>query len=59
LKPLEHLRELALELLEFDDLLLHGAQLLGHEDLQSGTHGCTLLAIKLSRQHFDMGEGKP
>jgi len=56
---LEYLRQLVLEHLKFDDLLPHSAQLFGHEDLQSGTHGRTLLAIKLRRQHFDMGERKP
>jgi hypothetical protein len=56
LEPVEHLRQLPLEQLEFDDLLLDGAQLLRHECMQSGTHGQTLSAVKLRCQHFELGE---
>jgi hypothetical protein len=55
----EHLRQLSLEQLEFGDLLPDGVQLLRHEGVQSGTHGQTLAAVKLSRQHFELGEGEP
>jgi hypothetical protein len=37
-KPLEHLGELAFERLEFGNLMLHGAQLLGHEGMKSRTN---------------------
>jgi len=59
LEPLEHLHQLPLEQLEFGDLLLDGAQLLRHEGVQSGTHGETLLTVKLSRQRFEIGEREP
>jgi hypothetical protein len=59
LEPLEHLCQLPFEQLEFGDLPLHGAQLLRHEGVQPGTHGQTLPAVELSRQHFEMGEGEP
>jgi len=59
LEPLEHLRKLSLEQLEFGDLLLDGAQLLRHEGVQSGAHGQTLPAVKLSRQRSEIGEGEP
>ena len=59
LEPLEHLRQLPLEQLGFDDLLLDGAQLLRHECVQSGTHGQTLPVVKLRRQRFEAGEGEP
>jgi hypothetical protein len=59
LEPLEHLRQLPLEQLEVSNLLLDSVQLLRHEGVQSGTHGQTLPAVKLSRQHFELGEGEP
>jgi hypothetical protein len=58
-KPLKYLRQLVLKHLELADLLPHPAQLLRHKELQSGTQGSTLLAFNLSRQHFEMGKGKP
>src|SRR5437870_8253575 len=59
LEPMEHLRQLPLKYLKFGNLLLNGAQLLRHQRLQSGTHGQTLPAVELSRQHFEIGEGEP
>jgi hypothetical protein len=59
LKPLEHLHQLPFEQLKFGNLLLDGAQLLGHKRVQSGTHGQTLPAVEFSRQHFEIGEGEP
>jgi hypothetical protein len=59
LEPVEHLRQLPLEELEFRDLLLDSAQLLHHKGVQAGTHGQTLPAIELSRQRFELGEGEP
>jgi hypothetical protein len=53
---LEHLPQLPLKHLEFSDLLLDDAQLLGHERLQAGTHGQTRPAVKLRRQRFHTGE---
>jgi hypothetical protein len=50
---------LPFEQLEFGDLPLHGAQLLRHEGMQPGAYGQTLPAVELSRQHFEMGQGKP
>jgi hypothetical protein len=55
----EHLRQLPLEQVTFGDLLLDGAQLLGHEGVQSGPHGQTLPVVKLRRQRYERGEGEP
>jgi hypothetical protein len=49
LQPLEHLRQLPLEQLEFGDMPLDSAQLLQHERVQAGTHGQTFPTVKLSR----------
>ena len=59
LKPLEHLRQLPFEQLEFGDLPLNGAQLLRHKCAQSRTHGQTLSTVKLSHQLFEIGEREP
>jgi hypothetical protein len=56
---LEHLRQLPLEQLKFGDLLLDGAQLLGHEGVQSGPHRQALPVVQLRRQRFERGEGEP
>jgi hypothetical protein len=59
LEPLEPLRQLPFEQLEFGDLLLNGVQLLRHERVHSGTHGQTRSAVKLRRQGSEIGEGEP
>jgi hypothetical protein len=59
LEPLEHLRQLPFEQLEFGDLLLNGAQLLRHERMQPGLHGEALPTVQLCRQCFERGEGEP
>jgi hypothetical protein len=59
LEPLEHLRQLPFEQLEFGDLPLDSTPLLCHECVQSGTHGQTLSTVKLSRQRFEIGEREP
>jgi len=59
LEPVEYLRQLSLEQLKFGDLLLHGTQLLGHQGVQSGTHGQTLPVVQFRRQRFEIGEGEP
>ena len=59
LEPVEHLRQLPLQQLEFGDLLLDGAQLLRHERVQAGTHGQTFPAVEFCRQRFERGEGEP
>jgi hypothetical protein len=55
----EHLRQLPLKHLEFSNLLLDRAQLLGHEIMQSGTHGQTLSAVEFCRQRFEVGKREP
>jgi hypothetical protein len=59
LEPVEHLRQLPLKQLEFNDLLPDSAQLLGHESVQPGAHGQALSTVKLSRERFEIGEGEP
>jgi hypothetical protein len=49
LQPLEHLRQLPLEQLEFGDMPLDSAQLLLYECVQAGTQGQTFPTVKLSR----------
>jgi len=56
---LEYLRQLPLKYLEFGNLLLDSAQLLGHEIMQSGTHCQTLSAVEFCRQRFEVGKREP
>ena len=59
LEPVEHLRELPFQQVEFSDLLPDSMQLLRHEGVQAGTHGQTLPIVELCRQRFERGEGEP
>ena len=59
LEPLEHLRQLSFEQLEFGDLLPDSLQLLRHEGMQPGTHGQTFPIVQLCRQRFERGKRKP
>jgi hypothetical protein len=56
---LEHLRQLLFKYVEFANLLLDRAQLLGHKLIQTGTHRETLPTVKLCRQGFEIGEREP
>jgi hypothetical protein len=59
LEPLQHLHQLSLENVAFDDLLPNGAQLLRHERMQARTHRQTLPAVEFTRQPFELSEGEP
>jgi hypothetical protein len=59
LEPVEHLRQLPFEQLEFGDLLSDGVQLLCHQGVQAGPHGQALHLVQLCRQRFERGKGEP
>lgn len=59
LEPPQHLAELLLEQLKFDDLLPYRAQLLDHDVQEPRTQRGAPLVLKLGRQYSESGEGKP
>jgi hypothetical protein len=57
-KPPKQFREFPFERLEFNDLMPHCAQLLGHESLESGTNGDAFRPLELTGQDFQLWKGQ-
>jgi hypothetical protein len=58
LQPVQHLRQLPFQQLEFSDLLPHRVQLLLYEGVQAGPHGQTFPTAQLCRQRLQLAEGE-
>jgi hypothetical protein len=58
-KSFAYIHELTFERVQFSDLLLDGAQLLGHETLQPGPHRSTTLPFEAGCQVSELREGQP
>jgi hypothetical protein len=58
LKSFAYVCELTFERVQFGDLLLDGAQLLGHEALQPGPHRCATFPVEPGCQVSELREGQ-
>ena len=59
LNSFAYIHELAFEPVQFGNLLLDDAQLLGHQALQPGPHRCAIFPLEPGCQVSELREGQP